>query len=349
MQAPRRADTLPADTGEPPPAASKKALHPRHDGPCVRFAGAPDMATKKPAPPAATVDALAAAVDPYPFDCFEQLARANTAFYAARARERFPREPCHPNSSVPRTEIVSVFHTTAPVAAPAHRLLCRVAHRAHADALCVVFALLVAVRFLELTGVHVTEATSARLLIGALRVAAKLTEDTVPTGAGFAAAAGIDPKELMRLETTLLRGLDWRVHAAFGQPGHRADGAGFAAAAGIDPKELMRLETTLLRGLDWRVHAAFGQPGGEMATASCAMLEDEAAERIRALPSADPNGHPLQHHDRLGDSASPTCRIPSDDPLASRDAHLSPPPGSCDADWPRYAVFAPSLPVSEGL
>jgi len=307
MQAPRRADTLPADTGEPPPAASKKALHPRHDGPCVRFAGAPDMATKKPAPPAATVDALAAAVDPYPFDCFEQLARANTAFYAARARERFPREPCHPNSSVPRTEIVSVFHTTAPVAAPAHRLLCRVAHRAHADALCVVFALLVAVRFLELTGVHVTEATSARLLIGALRVAAKLTEDTVPTGAGF------------------------------------------AAAAGIDPKELMRLETTLLRGLDWRVHAAFGQPGGEMATASCAMLEDEAAERIRALPSADPNGHPLQHHDRLGDSASPTCRIPSDDPLASRDAHLSPPPGSCDADWPRYAVFAPSLPVSEGL
>uniref|UniRef100_A0A6U4V7M3 Uncharacterized protein n=1 Tax=Neobodo designis TaxID=312471 RepID=A0A6U4V7M3_NEODS len=316
MQAPRRADTLPADTGEPPPAvrppqsASKKSQHPRHDGPCVRFAAAPDMAAKKAAPPAATlttVDALAAAVDPYPFDCLEQLARANTAFYAARARERFPREPCHPNSSVPRTEIVSVFHTTAPVAAPAHRLLCRVAHRAHADALCVVFALLVAVRFLELTGVHVTEATSARLLIGALRVAAKLTEDTVPTGAGF------------------------------------------AAAAGIDPKELMRLETTLLRGLDWRVHAAFGQPGGEMATASCAMLEDEAAERIRALPSADPNGHPLQHHDRLGDSASPTCRIPSDDPLASRDAHLSPPPGSCDADWPRYAVFAPSLPVSEGL
>jgi len=271
------------------------------------------MAAKKAAPPAATlttVDALAAAVDPYPFDCLEQLARANTAFYAARSRERFPREPCHPNSSVPRTETVSVFHTTAPVSVPAHRLVCRVAHRAHADALCVVLALLVAVRYLELTGEHVTEATSARLLIGALRIAAKLTEDAVPTGAGF------------------------------------------AAAAGIDPKELMRLETTLLRGIDWRVHAAFGQPGGEQATASCAMLEDEAAERIRALPSADPHGHPLRHYDRSGDSgdgaASPTGRIPSDDPLASRDAHLSPPPGSCDADWPRYAVFAPSLPVSEG-
>ena len=178
------------------------------------------------------------------FAAFELLAARNSVEYAQRSTDAATGDVAyHATSTVPASEPISVLHSQTPVAVTLRTLTQGLASRTGGSAMDATLALLVAMRYCEARGVAVTTTMTARLLVASYRVVAKATHDYVMCAADFAARAGVPPWELCRLETTVLHGIGWAVHAAIGRPA------------------------------ETREHG----------TASEAMLADEAAARVGAL------------------------------------------------------------------
>uniref|UniRef100_A0A7S1Q049 Cyclin N-terminal domain-containing protein n=1 Tax=Neobodo designis TaxID=312471 RepID=A0A7S1Q049_NEODS len=116
-------------------------------------------------------------------------------------------------TGAPSFEILTHFHSGVVPETPLSKLIAGLFARLRGSVSpeTVLAGITLLHRFEATTGMPVCMLMAHRLLIGATFVAAKLLQDVRPPVANFARAVGVTPREMLRLERQLAKGVGWHL------------------------------------------------------------------------------------------------------------------------------------------